>query len=117
MTHNSAAIWLKGYLDALQENEVVSKNQIDALISKVKETIHEVDLKNEYVSRLLEIQGLEVDAILAEEGLSENAENPQSSSPIINEKRMQTIAKYQIAKQKFDEEMCPQWQRIQKYFF
>lgn len=43
MDYNKVGIWLKGYLDAIQSGEEVTKAQLELLISRIKELISEVE--------------------------------------------------------------------------
>lgn len=46
MDYNKVGIWIKGYLDAIQSGEEVTKAQLDLLISRIKELISEVEKNN-----------------------------------------------------------------------
>ena len=43
MDYNKVGIWLKGYLDAIQNGEEVTKAQLELLISRIRELISEVE--------------------------------------------------------------------------
>lgn len=43
MDYNKVGIWLKGYLDAIQGGEEVTKAQLELLISRIKELISDVE--------------------------------------------------------------------------
>jgi hypothetical protein len=43
MDYSKVGIWLKGYLDAIQNGDKVTKAQLELLISRVKQLISEVE--------------------------------------------------------------------------
>jgi hypothetical protein len=43
MSYNQIAAWLKGYLDALQSNEEVTKDQLQTIIDRVQEMISKAE--------------------------------------------------------------------------
>jgi hypothetical protein len=43
MDYSKVGIWLKGYLDAIQSGDKVTKAQLELLISRVKQLISEVE--------------------------------------------------------------------------
>lgn len=43
MDYSKVGIWLKGYLDAIQNGDEVTKAQLGLLISRIKELISEVE--------------------------------------------------------------------------
>lgn len=52
MNYSKVGIWLKGYLDAIQNGEEVTKAQLEFLISRVKELISKFEEnKNDSVTK------------------------------------------------------------------
>ena len=43
MNYNQIGVWIKGYLDAIQNGEQVTKKQLEILISKIKDMISEIE--------------------------------------------------------------------------
>lgn len=48
MEYNKIGLWAKGYLDALMTGEKVSKQQLEALIKKIREMIDENETAEEF---------------------------------------------------------------------
>lgn len=49
MDYNKIGFWLKGYLDAIQSGDEVSKAQLEFLIFRVKDLLSEIE-ENEPIS-------------------------------------------------------------------